>query len=136
MVSPTIFRQFARPYHERLLRELDWPVVIHICGDTSAILDQFAEYPACGFELDYKTDAARAKVTAGRQHVLFGNVDPSGVLARGTPALVREKTRALIERWKPGGRFVLNAGCAIPAGTPPENLRAFVETAKEHGQYA
>ncbi len=135
VVSPAVFQKFARPYQERLVRELGWPVVIHICGDTSAILDQLAEYPACGFELDYKTDAARAKATAGKGHVLFGNVDPSGVIARGSPALVREKTRELIECWKPGGRFILNAGCAIPASTPPENLRAFIETAKEFGRY-
>lgn len=136
VVSPEIFRRFARPYQERLVRELDWPVVIHICGDTGPILDQLAEYPVCGFELDYKTDARRAKATVGRQHVLFGNVDPSGVLARGTPELVREKTRELMEAWKPGGRFVLNAGCAIPASTPSENVKAFVETAKEFGRYA
>lgn len=136
VVSPEIFRRFARPYQERLVRELEWPVVIHICGNTGPILDQLADYPQCGFELDYKTDAVRAKATVGRQHVLFGNIDPSGVLARGTPALVREKTRELIRAWKPGGRFALNAGCAIPANTPSENLRAFVETAKEEGVYA
>ncbi|MCS7048117.1 MAG: uroporphyrinogen decarboxylase family protein [Verrucomicrobiae bacterium] len=136
VVSPAIFRRFARPYQERLVRELSWPVVIHICGDTGPILDQLAEYPPCAFELDYKTDAVRAKATVGRGHVLFGNVDPSGVLARGSPALVREKTRELIAMWKPGGRFVLNAGCAIPANTPSENVRAFVETAREVGVYA
>lgn len=133
VISPALFRRFARPYHERLVRELDWPVVIHICGNTSAILDQLAEYPACGFELDYKTDAARAKATVGRAHVLFGNVDPSGVLARGTPAVVRETTRRLIAQWKPGGRFVLNAGCALPATTPSENVRAFLQAARDFG---
>lgn len=136
VVSPELFRRFARPYQERLVRELDWPVVIHICGDISAILDQLAEYPRCGFELDYKTDAARAKATVGREHVLFGNVDPSGVLARGTVAQVRDVTRRLMEKWKPGGLFVLNAGCAIPASTPPENVRAMVAAAHEFGSYA
>lgn len=136
VVSPTIFRQFARPFEERLTRELDWPVVIHICGNTSLILDQLAQYPTCGFELDYKTDAARAKATVGKTHILFGNVDPSGVIARGTPALVREQTRQLMELWKPGGRFILNAGCAIPASTPSENLRAFIQAAHDFGVYS
>lgn len=138
LISPALFKTFARPWEERLVRDLaedDMFTVIHICGDTSSILDQLSEYPPCGFELDYKTDAARAKATVGAEHVLFGNVDPSGVIARGTPALVREKTRALMRLWKPGARFVLNAGCAIPATTPSENLRAFIETAKEFGQY-
>jgi uroporphyrinogen decarboxylase len=138
VISPAMFQRFARPWQDRLVRELAADgifTVIHICGDTSLILDQLAQYPACGLELDYKTDARRAKTTVGAKHVLFGNVDPSGVLARGTPAQVRETTRQLIEVWKPGGRFVLNAGCAIPASTPPENLHAFVETARTFGGF-
>jgi uroporphyrinogen-III decarboxylase len=129
LISPAMFRRFARPYQERLVRELAADgifVTLHICGNTTAILEQFAEYPLCGFELDYKTDTRRAKSTAGANHVLFGNVDPSGVLARGTPSQVRETTRRLVETWMPGGRFVLNAGCAIPATTPSENLHVFI----------
>lgn len=138
VISPAMFRRFARPYQERLVRELAADgifVTIHICGNTTAILDQLAEYPYCGFELDYKTDAQRAKHTVGAKHVLFGNVDPSGVLALGTPTRVREATRQLMDVWKPGGKFILNAGCAIPASTPPENLRAFMDAAHEFGRY-
>jgi len=138
VISPAMFERFARPYQERLVRDLakdNILPVIHICGNTSVILDQLAQYPFCAFELDYKTDTVKAKATVGAGHVLFGNVDPSGVIARGTPELVRQKTRDLITQWKPGGQFVLNAGCAIPASTPPENLKAFIETAKEFGQY-
>lgn len=138
VISPAMFKRFARPYQERLVRELAAEglfTVIHLCGNTTAILEQLAQYPACGFELDYKTDARRAKTLLGPGHVLFGNVDPGGVLARGTPAQVREATRRLIELWKPGGRFILNAGCAIPPTTPPENIQAFVQTAREFGTY-
>jgi uroporphyrinogen-III decarboxylase len=49
--------------------------------------------------------------------------------------MIREKTRQLIAVWKPGGLFVLNAGCAIPANTPEENLRALIATAHEEGRY-
>jgi MtaA/CmuA family methyltransferase len=138
VVSPAMFERFARPYQERLVRELaadDIFTVIHICGNTTAILDQLAQYPFCGFDLDYKTDARRAKATVGANHVLCGNVDPSGIIARGTPAQIREATRQLIELWKPGGRFILNSGCAIPASTPCENLHAFIQAAWEFGTY-
>ena len=138
VVSPAMFATFARPYHERLLRELARDgifTVIHVCGNTSAILNQFADYPDCGFELDYKTDAALAKASAGVGHVLFGNIDPSGVIGLGSAEQVREACAALIARWKPGGRFILNAGCAIPACTPPENIEALVESARVFGTY-
>jgi MtaA/CmuA family methyltransferase len=138
VVSPSMFTQFARPYQERLVKDLSADGIftaIHVCGNTSSIVEQFAEYPWCGFELDYKTNAARAKTTAGAGHVLFGNIDPSGVIGRGTVAQVRAATEELIRIWKPGGRFILNAGCAIPPGTPPENIRAMIKVAREEGAY-
>lgn len=138
VLSPRMFNHFARPYEERLVKELAATnifTVIHICGDTTKILDSFSQYDFCGFELDYKTDAVKAKTTAGARHVLFGNIDPSGVIARGTPEEVQENTSRLIADWKPGGRFVLNAGCAIPPNTPPDNVRALIRTAHEEGLY-
>jgi uroporphyrinogen decarboxylase len=74
VVSPAMFEAFARPYQERLVRDLSADgifTVIHICGNTSALLDRFVEYPFCGFELDYKTDAARAKASAGHRACAF-----------------------------------------------------------------
>ena len=138
VVSPDFFRRFSRPWEERLVRELSAVGIftaIHICGNTSLILDELASYDYCGFELDYKTDARRAKQVVGAAHVLFGNIDPSGVIARGTPDQVRQTTRELIRLWKPGGGFILNSGCAIPASTPPENIRALLEVAREEGGY-
>jgi MtaA/CmuA family methyltransferase len=138
VVSPRTFERFARPYEARLVEDLNADgifVVIHICGDTSKILDMLAQYGPCGFDLDYKTDAVKAKQTAGQRHVLCGNIDPSAVLAQGTVEQVQEVTRKLISVWKPGGRFILNSGCAIPATTPPENIRAMVDTAHECGGY-
>ena len=137
--SPRAFRKFGRPFEERLVKDLAPDgifTVIHICGDTTLILDQLAEYDFCGLELDYKTDAVKAKQTVGQRHVLFGNIEPSGVLALGTPDYVRQKTRELISIWKPGGLFVLNSGCTLPATTPSENIRTFVQTAHEAGVYA
>lgn len=139
VISPQMFQRYARPYEERLVRELAKDGVfslIHICGDTSSILDQLAAYPYCGFELDYKTDIRKAKETAGAKHVLFGNIDPSGVLACGTSAQVYVATRQLIAQWKPRGNFILNAGCAIPASTPSANVAALMRAARDFGAYS
>ncbi|MGA2072439.1 MAG: uroporphyrinogen decarboxylase family protein [Terriglobia bacterium] len=138
VISPKMFDRFARPYEERLVKTLVAEgifTVVHICGDTTKILPFLAQYDFCGFELDYKTEAAVAKNTVGARHVLFGNIDPSGVLARGSPQEVRAATRQLMSIWKPGGLFVLNAGCAIPPTTPPENIHALIDTAHEEGNY-
>jgi len=48
----------------------------------------------------------------------------------GTPALVEAKTRELLEVFAAMPGFILNAGCAIPAETPPANLRAMIAAAR------
>ncbi len=65
--------------------------------------------------------------------VFIGNIDPSGVLALGTPELVEAKTRELLAVFADTPRFILNAGCAIPATTPPENLRAMITGSSSAG---
>lgn len=138
VIAPAMYESFARTFHERLILDLKAKgifTVIHICGNTNSIFNSLETLPYCGFEIDYKTDAELAKRTIGREHVLFGNIDPSGVVGRGTVQQVREASRQLIEKWKPGGGFILNAGCAIPAGTPPENIHALVQAAREYGAY-
>jgi uroporphyrinogen decarboxylase len=62
--------------------------------------------------------------------VFIGNIDPSGVLALGTPAMVEQKTRELLSIFSDTPRFILNAGCAIPPITPSENLKAMISTAR------
>jgi uroporphyrinogen decarboxylase len=61
----------------------------------------------------------------------IGNLDPSGVLALGTPELVEAKTRELRGVFGDTPRFILNAGCAIPATAPPANLRAMIRAARD-----
>jgi uroporphyrinogen decarboxylase len=63
-------------------------------------------------------------------HVFIGNRDPSSVVALGTPALVEAKSRELIALFGDARRFILNAGCAIPATAPDANIRATVRAAR------
>ncbi len=134
LISPRLYREFAWPYEKRVVEEahrLGLPYLLHICGKTEPILEDMVATGADALELDQKTDARRAHdILAGRA-VFVGNLDPSGVLALGTPEQVERKTRELLEIFADTPRFILNAGCAIPAGTPPENLRAMIRAARQ-----
>jgi MtaA/CmuA family methyltransferase len=134
LVSPRVYRRYALPGERALVEEahrLGRPYALHVCGRTDRILADMLETGADALELDYKTDARRAHEVMKGRAVFIGDVDPSGVLALGTPGLVREKTRELLATFADNPRFILNAGCAIPPGTPPENLHALVRTAHE-----
>ena len=134
LVSPQIYRDFALPYEKQMVEEahrLHKPYFLHICGKTDRILEDMLSTGADGLELDYKTDARLAHDVLKDRAVFVGNLDPSGVLVLGTERLVEEKTRQLLALFRDTPRFILNAGCAIPATAPPENIRAMIRVARE-----
>ncbi|RPH35472.1 uroporphyrinogen decarboxylase, partial [bacterium] len=133
LISPELYREFALPYEKQIValsHELKLPYVLHICGNTGPIIQDMLSSGSDGLELDYKTDVQLAHDLIKDQAVFIGNVDPSGVLAMGTPAQVEKTTCRLLEVFADTPRFVLNAGCAIPPVTPPENLRAMIRAAR------
>ncbi|MCX6132341.1 MAG: uroporphyrinogen decarboxylase family protein [Ignavibacteriales bacterium] len=133
LISPAMFRTFALPYEKTIVdksHSVGLPYFLHICGNTSRIIDAMLETGSDGLELDYKTDALLAHAKMKDRTVFIGNIDPSGVLALGTPQLVEEKTRELLTIFADTPRFILNAGCAIPPITPPENLKAMIGAAR------
>ena len=133
MISPEMFREYALPYETKLVDAAHankLPYVNHICGNTDLIIEDMLESGTDGLELDYKTDIKTIYEAMGDSRLFIGNIDPSGVLALGTKELVKEKTKELLEIYKDSPRLVINAGCAIPPKTPPENIKAMIETAK------
>jgi len=104
--------------------ELGLPYLLHICGKTDRILPQMLEIGADALEIDYKTNVQMAHDVFKDKVTFVGNIDPSEVIARGTPELVKQKTEELLGVFADRPRFILNAGCAIPADAPPANIRA------------
>ncbi len=135
LLPPELYEKFALPYERKLIEEshrLGLPYAMHICGNTELILDKMLKTGSDAFELDYKTDTQYAFNVLHGKATFIGNIDPSGVLAMGTPELVEEKTKDLLKIFSKTNRFILNAGCAIPANTPEENIRILIKTAREY----
>jgi hypothetical protein len=80
-----------------------------------------------------QTDMARAKKIVGKNACISGNV-PSSLMMTGTPRDVKEYCRTLIKVCGEGGGYILSGGSAATE-TNPENLRVFMEAAKEYGTY-
>jgi len=133
MISPEMYREFAWPYERRLAdqaHQLGVPYLLHICGTTDPILADMIRTGADCLELDHKTDSQLAHDLLWQKCTFVGNIDPSQVLAMGTPQLVQKKTRELISQFADTPRFILNAGCAIPASTPGANVHAMIQAAR------
>ena len=129
MLSPRFYGVYALPYERRVAEcshELGLPYLLHICGKTDRILKQMVDIGADALEIDFKTNLQLAHDIFQDKVTFVGNIDPSEVLARGTPALVKLKTEELLGTFADSPRFVLNSGCALPADTPSENVRAML----------
>jgi len=134
MISPDMYEKFAFPFEKKVVEvahNTGLPYTLHICGNTDLILGKMLETGLDAVELDYKTDIKKIFDIYHNKAVLIGNIDPSSVLALGTVEDVRNKTLELLEIYKDSNRFILNAGCAIPAETPSENLKAMIKVARE-----
>lgn len=133
LVGPEIYERFIYPYEERLIQgiqEMGAMVRLHICGNTTPILDLLGKLKPEIIDLDYlaSIEAAR-KVMPGRQ-VLLGNIDPVRTLRDGTP----ESVYAAIGHChlQAGPHYIVGAGCEVPRETKPENVRALARYAREH----
>jgi hypothetical protein len=79
------------------------------------------------------TDMAKAKAAMGNTACIMGNV-PSTMLSLSSPQEVKAYCKNLIEVAGKGGGYVLSNGAFFDQAKP-ENLKAVVEAAKEHGAY-
>lgn len=130
LVGPALYQDVALPAEQRLLARLKpaagIPVSLHICGKATPILPLMAKSGADVLEIDQEVDLATACRIVGPEIAVWGNLDPVGLLLRGTPAQVREAAEAAVATARAAGhrRFVLSSGCTLAVDTPHPNLEA------------
>lgn len=130
MVSPRMFQRFILPRLQNIFNSLAVPGILHICGDTTPLLEIMRQTDAAVLSLDQCMDLSAARSLVPHA-TLGGNVDPVQALLMGTPEAVEADTRRSISQ---GGtsRFILMSGCGIPPGCPMENIKSMMRTAKEY----
>lgn len=138
MISPEMFNQFPFPHIRGILSSIERVGAIpslHICGNTTPILDKMAASGAKILELDSMVDLAMAKNKVGKRVCLLGNINPTRTLLGGKPSDVEAEAREAIEKAASGGGFILSSGCEVPLDAPIENVKAMVRGAYRYGLY-
>ncbi len=130
MISPSMFRRFVLPRLQKIFNELKALSILHICGDTTSLLEIMTQTGATVLSLDQCMDLAEARAAIPKA-VLGGNVDPVNSLLMGTKEQVKADTIRSLSRGGLG-RFILMSGCGIPPKTPVENIETMVLTATEY----
>ncbi|MFQ6014297.1 MAG: MtaA/CmuA family methyltransferase [Anaerolineae bacterium] len=130
VVSPRMFNSLILPHLQRIFGAIQSPKILHICGDTNPIVELMAEAGADALAVEQKNDLAATKQKLGDRVLVFGNIDPYGVLVQGSPNEVANTVKEVIDN----GADAVWPGCDIWPEVPEANMRALMEAVKEYGR--
>jgi uroporphyrinogen decarboxylase len=132
VISPRTYREFALPYERRLidfLHRYDLDVILHICGDTTPMLELLPLTNADLVSLD-RVDLVQAKERLGDKLRLVGNFNTSRLLL-ARPEEIEAETGAMVAAARDNRKgYIAATGCEVPLRTPSENVKAFMRGAK------
>jgi MtaA/CmuA family methyltransferase len=134
MMGPKFYEQFLLPRQQRVFQHIKQrhPQILtrqHMCGQTGPLIARMKELAVDIYELDFPVNLAQAKPRLG-ERVISGNISTVTTLLKGTPEEVYEAARQCHQIC--GRQHIVGSGCEVSPLTPPENLRALIQYAKEH----
>lgn len=104
---------------------------LHICGDTSELLDLMLSCHLNAVSLDQIMDYTQVAPRIPDDIVLIGNLDPIELLGRGTPEQIVSATSQLVRSMKPyRSHYLCALGCNCTNDVPVKNLQAAINTAR------
>ena len=133
LVGPSIYEELIWPHERRLvdhIHGLGAKVRLHICGNMSRSVAAMGRLGADLVDLDSLVPLGPAREAAGPEQVLLGNLNPVSELMTSSPTEITRRLAACHDL--AGSRWIVGAGCEIPAATPHENVAALVDYARGH----
>lgn len=140
-ISPKMFRELFKPYHQRLWRRAkelaDVKVMLHSCGSIRAFLPDLID---AGIEAinPVQISARDMDTTALKQEfgdrIVFwgGGCDTQRILPQGTPEEISSHVTQQLKIFAPGGGYVFQQVHNIQADVPPGNIVAMYDAVKAH----
>jgi len=127
MLSGEMFDEFARPYIQKIFNDTpDVCKILHICGDTTILLDHMIDTGADALSIEEKVNPAEAVKLVDGRAALIGNIGVVHPLLQGTPEDCVQHATAV----RDAGFNVVAPGCGLAARVSKENLEAVVKTIK------
>ncbi len=129
LISPAMFRRFAAPALKDLVERVKSRgklSMVHICGDSTGILQEIPEIGPNAYSLESKVDLKTAKGVLGGKVCVAGNVSTTGAFLSGKPEQVLEEAKACLDAWGDSAGYILTVGCDFSKDVPLENMKALM----------
>ncbi|MDC7234909.1 MAG: uroporphyrinogen decarboxylase family protein [Spirochaetales bacterium] len=143
LISLDSYRKILRPRHQKVIdlaKSFDLPVMVHTCGSSSWVYEDFIEMGVTGVETlqpeAENMSPAYLKETFGDKMFFHGSISTGSSLGFGTPAEVEKEVRNTLEIMMPGGGYCLAPAHMIQDNTPVENVIALYEAGMKYGFYS
>lgn len=135
LISARMYAEFALPYEQQVchaIHDAGGLVKLHVCGNTTHLLAQMATSGADLFNVDHMVPLEKARdVYAAHGECFKGNLDPVEQIMRASPEQCHKEALDCIATTR-GTKYMLSAGCEIPAETPEKVFRAFCDAPKAY----
>jgi uroporphyrinogen decarboxylase len=124
------YADVIRPFDLEVLEAAKGGInILHLCGQNLAVR-RFTDYPASIVNWEFGDDnpgITEGFALFGPEHILMGGLSSSGgaLLNKGDTIEVEKEVHRVLQTVGPE-RFILGAGCTLPTGVDPGNLRAAV----------
>jgi uroporphyrinogen decarboxylase len=142
MISPDMYRETMKPIHQSffdLAAAYHKPSIIHTCGSSSWVYDDFIEMGGTGVDTLQPEAANMApeylKARFGNRLCYRGCISTAGPLAYGTVEDVRENVRHTLEIMMDGCGYHFAPTHAIQDNSPVENVVAMYQAGHDFGVY-
>ncbi len=106
------------------------PKILHMCGDTNAIVELLGDCGAEVLSVEDKNDVIATRKLLGPDTLIFGEIDAYGVLVAGKPKHVDEAVKKAID----SGVDAIWPGCDIWPTAPKANMKALLEATHKYGK--
>jgi uroporphyrinogen decarboxylase len=142
MLNPVLWRRHIKPYTGRLIgtfKALGFKTFYHSCGSIVPVIPDLIEV---GLDL---LDPIQPQAAGMNPEALFeafgdrlsfhGGIDEQELLPHGTPEQVYRETTRIIDVLGRNGGYVVAAAHNVQGDTPPENVEAMCQAARDYRWY-
>jgi [methyl-Co(III) methanol-specific corrinoid protein]:coenzyme M methyltransferase len=130
ILSPRVFKSLIKPHLEHIFAAIASPKILHMCGDTNAIVELLGDCGAEVLSVENKNDVVASRKILGPDALIFGDIDAYGVMVAGKPKDVDEAVKKAIA----SGVNAVWPGCDIWPTAPKENMKTLVKATRKYGK--
>lgn len=136
LISPTIFKEFIKPYHKELCRHFRSKgalTALHICGYIDPVMEEILDSNISILSLDAPSSLKKlVGLSAGRVTVM-GNV-PTSLFADGSRGDIEQAVRNCIETAAGSSGYILASGCEIPLDSTEDRIEHFFNYSRRYSR--